>query len=43
MPREAFEGYDKSVNIDMDSEEALKLLPKTDRQKSENDSSLTDQ
>jgi hypothetical protein len=26
MPREAFEGYDEPVNIDMDPEEALKLL-----------------
>ncbi len=33
MPREAFEGYDEPVNIDMDPEEALKLLLKTDRAK----------
>jgi len=26
MPRDAFEGYDESVNIDMNPEEALKLL-----------------
>jgi hypothetical protein len=26
MPRDAFEGYDEPVNIDMDPEEALKLL-----------------
>ena len=26
MPREAFEGYDEPVNIDMEPEEALKLL-----------------
>jgi len=26
MPREAFEGYDEPVNIDMDPEEALKAL-----------------
>ena len=26
MPREAFEGYDEPVNIEMDPEEALKLL-----------------
>jgi hypothetical protein len=26
MPRNAFEGYDEPVKIDMDPEEALKLL-----------------
>jgi len=26
MPRDAFEGYDEPVNIDMDPEEALRLL-----------------
>jgi hypothetical protein len=26
MPREAFEGYDEPVNIDLDAEEALKLI-----------------
>lgn len=26
MPRDAFEGYDEPVNIDLDPEEALKLL-----------------
>jgi hypothetical protein len=26
MPREAFEGYDEPVNIDMEPEEALRLL-----------------
>lgn len=26
MPRDAFEGYDEPVNIDMDPEDALKLL-----------------
>jgi len=26
MPRDAFEGYDEPVNIDMDPEEALKLM-----------------
>jgi hypothetical protein len=26
MPRDAFEGYDEPVKIDMDPEEALKLL-----------------
>ena len=26
MPRDAFEGYDEPVNIDMEPEEALKLL-----------------
>jgi hypothetical protein len=26
MPRDAFEGYDEPVNIDMDPEEALKLV-----------------
>ncbi len=26
MTRKAFEGYDEPVNIDMDPEEALKLL-----------------
>jgi hypothetical protein len=30
MPRDAFEGYDEPVNIDMDPEEALKLLLKTE-------------
>ena len=36
MPRDAFEGYDEPVKIDMDPEEALKLLlrvePKDDEQ-----------
>jgi hypothetical protein len=31
MPRDAFEGYDEPVNIDMDPEEALKLLLRTKR------------
>jgi hypothetical protein len=26
MPRDAFEGYDEPVKIDMDPEEALKLV-----------------
>lgn len=26
MPRDAFEGYDEPVNIDMDPEEGLKVL-----------------
>lgn len=26
MPRDAFEGYDEPVNIDMEPEDALKLL-----------------
>jgi hypothetical protein len=26
VPRDAFEGYDEPVNIDLDPEEALKLL-----------------
>jgi len=26
LPRDAFEGYDEPVNIDMEPEEALKLL-----------------
>lgn len=26
MPRDAFEGYDEPVSIDMEPEEALKLL-----------------
>lgn len=26
MPRDAFEGYDEPVNIDMDPEEALKIV-----------------
>jgi len=26
VPRDAFEGYDEPVNIDMDPEEALKLV-----------------
>jgi hypothetical protein len=29
MPRDAFEGYDEPVNIDLDPEEALKLLLQT--------------
>jgi hypothetical protein len=28
VPRDAFEGYDEPVNIDMEPEEALKLLLK---------------
>lgn len=28
MPRDALEGYDEPVNIDMDPEEALKLVLK---------------
>jgi hypothetical protein len=31
MPRDAFEGYDEPVNIDMDPEEALKLMLQTER------------
>ena len=30
MPRDAFEGYDEPVNIDMEPEEALKLLLNTE-------------
>jgi len=30
MPRDAFEGYDEPVNIDMDPEEALKILLNTE-------------
>ncbi len=30
MPRDAFEGYDEPVNIDMEPEEALKLLLTTE-------------
>jgi hypothetical protein len=30
MPRDAFEGYDEPVNIDMEPEEALKLLLHTE-------------
>lgn len=30
MPREAFEGYDEPVNIEMDPEEALALLLKVE-------------
>jgi len=30
MPRDAFEGYDEPVNIEMDPEEALKLLLTSD-------------
>lgn len=26
MPRDAFEGYDEPVNIDMEPEEAMKLM-----------------
>jgi hypothetical protein len=40
MPRDAFEGYDEPVKIDMDPEEALKLLlasePDDPTQSSEN-------
>jgi hypothetical protein len=32
MPRDAFEGYDEPVNIDMEPEEALKLLLCTEPQ-----------
>ena len=28
MPRDAFEGYDEPVNIDIDPEEGLKILLK---------------
>jgi hypothetical protein len=31
MPRDAFEGYDEPVKIDMDPEEALKALLKVQR------------
>ena len=30
MPRDAFEGYDEPVNIDMDPEEALRILLNTE-------------
>jgi len=30
VPRDAFEGYDEPVNIDMDPEEALKLVMETE-------------
>ena len=30
MTRDAFEGYDEPVNIDMDPEEALKILLTTE-------------
>jgi hypothetical protein len=33
MTRKAFEGYDEPVNIDMDPEEALKLLLQADEPK----------
>lgn len=31
MPRDAFEGYDEPVNIDMEPEEALKVLLQVER------------
>jgi hypothetical protein len=31
MPRDAFEGYDEPVKIEMDPEEALKLLLASER------------
>lgn len=39
MPRDTFEGYDEPVNIDMDPEEALKLVlnTKTDTELTESD------
>ena len=37
MPRDAFEGYDDPVNIDMDPEEALKLLLQTERHEDESE------
>lgn len=37
MPRDAFEGYDEPVNIDMEPEEALKLLLKTERREDESE------
>ena len=39
MPRDAFEGYDEPVKIDMDPEEALKILLKSgdDEQPSQED------
>ena len=33
MPRDAFEGYDEPVNIDMEPKEALKLLLTPDSEK----------
>jgi hypothetical protein len=30
VPRDAFEGYDEPVNIDMDPEEALRILLNTE-------------
>jgi hypothetical protein len=37
MPRDAFENYDEPVNIDMDPEEALKLLLQSERQEDESE------
>jgi len=37
MPRDAFEGYDEPVNIDMDAEEALKLLLQSERHENESE------
>jgi hypothetical protein len=37
MPRDAFEGYDEPVKIDMDPEDALKLLLQPDKQDEEGD------
>ena len=36
MARKAFEGYDEPVNIDMDPEEALKLVLQVDKSDEEN-------
>jgi hypothetical protein len=33
VPRDAFEGYDEPVNIDMDPEEALKLLMESNQER----------
>ncbi len=37
MPRDAFEGYDEPVKIDMDPEEALKLVLQTEFHKDESE------
>jgi len=37
VPRDAFEGYDEPVKIDMDPEEALKILLTTDAKEPDQD------
>jgi hypothetical protein len=37
MPRDAFEGYDEPVNIDMEPEEALKILLRSEPKEDESE------